>query len=133
MYEGVVKNVRGLAPLFAGSEHNVCGKNLILLTKTANTHYLADITPSHRSNVVASFSLNPEPIADLWEGKWPDTGERITSSISKRLEAVKYAQDSGFEVKVRGDPILTPDCWEEDYATFLSEVKSMHINFHYWT
>jgi len=49
------------------------------------------------------------------------------------LEAVKYAQDSGFEVRVRVDPILTPDGWEEYYAAFVAEVKSMHINFHYWT
>ena len=133
LYAGVVQHVRSLAPLFSDPQHNVCGNKLILLTKTANTHYLADITPSHRSNVVASFSLNPEPIADLWEGKWPDTGERITPSISKRLEAVKYAQDSGFEVRVRVDPILTPDGWEEYYAAFVAEVKSMHINFHYWT
>jgi spore photoproduct lyase len=103
------------------------------LTKTANTHYLADIIPAHRANIVASFSLNPESIADMWEGKWPDTGERITPSISKRLEAIKYAQDLGFEVRVRVDPILTPHGWEEHYAAFIAEVKSMGINFRYWT
>ncbi|HET9922056.1 MAG TPA: hypothetical protein VFQ30_19640 [Ktedonobacteraceae bacterium] len=133
LYEGVISHVRNLAPLFANSNRNRSGNKLILLTKTANTHYLADIAPEHRANVVASFSLNPEPIADLWEGKWPDTGERITPSISRRLEAIRYAQDEGFEVRVRVDPILTADSWEEHYAAFVADVKAMGINFRYWT
>jgi hypothetical protein len=100
----VIQHVRNLAPLFSNPARNLSSNKLVLLTKTANTHYLADISPAYRSNVVASFSLNPEPIADLWEGKWPDTGERITPSISKRLAAVKFAQDLGFEVRIRVDP-----------------------------
>lgn len=133
LYEGVVQHVRNLAPLFSDTNHNPCGNKLILLTKSANTRYLADIAAAHRSNIVASFSLNPEAIADLWEGKWPDTYERITPSISKRLEAVKYAQDLGFEVRVRVDPILTPDDWEEQYAGFIADVNKVGINFRYWT
>jgi DNA repair photolyase len=133
LYEGIIPHVRSLAPLFAKADYNKIGNKLILLTKTANTHFLADIHPDHRSSVVASFSLNPEPIADLWEGKWPDTGERITPTISARLEAVKYAQELGFEVRVRIDPILTPPNWEDYYKDFVSLVKARGINFRYWT
>lgn len=133
LYEGVVEHVRNLAPLFSNPSLNPQGNKLILLTKTANTHYLADIIPAHRHNIVASFSLNPESIADLWEGKWPDTSERITPSISKRLNAVKYAQDLGFEVRVRLDPILTPDEWENHYTAFVADIKNAGINFRYWT
>ncbi len=133
LYEGVAPHVRNLAPLFASSSHNPCQNKLILLTKTANTHYLADIAPAHRRHIVVSFSLNPESIADLWEGKWPDTGERITPSIASRLQAVRQAQDLGFEVRVRVDPILTPDGWEEQYAAFIADVKNAGINFRYWT
>lgn len=133
LYEGVMPHVRTLAPLFSNPDRNLSGNKLILLTKTANTHYLADIPAEQRSNVVVSFSLNPEPVADLWEGKWPDTGERITPSISRRLEAVRYAQDLGFEARVRVDPIFTPEQWEEHYAAFIADVKSLGINFRYWT
>jgi hypothetical protein len=133
LYEGVIPHVRTLAPLFANEQANPKRNKLILLTKTANTHYLADVLPEHRSQIVVSFSLNPESVADLWEGKWPDTQERITPPISKRLEAVKYAQDLGFEVRVRVDPILTPQGWEEAYATFFADVKKMGVNFQYWT
>lgn len=132
LYEGVIPHVRSLAPLFANPEINSNQNKLILLTKTANTHYLEDILPEHRGNVVVSFSLNPESIADLWEGKWPD-GERITPPVISRLEAAKYAQDLGFEVRVRVDPILTPKGWEGEYKDFIYLVKSMGIDFKYWT
>ena len=133
LYEGVAPHVRNLAPLFANPTLNRNNNKLILLTKTANTNYLADVKPVHRKNVVASFSLNPESVADLWEGKWPDTGERITPSIAKRLDAVKYAQDLGYEVRVRVDPILTPFGWEEQYSDFVSQVMKKKIEFRYWT
>jgi len=133
LYEGIIPHVRNLAPLFSSTDHNKCGNKLVLLTKTANTHYLSEINPSHKANIIVSFSLNPETIADLWEGKWPDTGERITPPISTRLEAVKYAQDLGFEVRVRVDPILTPENWEDYYKSFVADIKNRGINFRYWT
>jgi DNA repair photolyase len=133
LYEGVVYHARSLAPLFADPTRNRQGNKLILLTKSTNTHYLDDIRPEHRANVVVSFSLNPEPIADLWEGKWPDTGERITPPIAQRLQAARFAQDLGFEVRVRVDPILTPKGWEERYAEFVADVKAAGISFRYWT
>jgi DNA repair photolyase len=133
LYEGVTGQVRSLAPLFANPMHNPLSNRLILLTKSANTGYLAEVAPEHRSNIVASFSLNPEPVADLWEGKWPDTGERITPFITHRLQAVRYAQDLGYEVRVRVDPILTPPGWQDLYAAFISEVRAAGITFAYWT
>ncbi|MFC2037483.1 spore photoproduct lyase family protein [Chloroflexota bacterium] len=133
LYEGVVEHVRSLAPLFGDSDINRNGNKLILLTKSSNAHYLAEISPKHRSHVVVSFSLNPEPIADRWEGKWPDTGERITPPISERVKAAKYAQQLGFEVRVRLDPILTPEGWREQYSAFVAGVRGQGINFHSWT
>jgi DNA repair photolyase len=82
---------------------------------------------------VVTFSLNPESIADLWEGKWPDTGERMTPPIQQRLEAAQYAQELGFEVRIRVDPILTPEGWEDMYAAFVSQVRACGLSFRYWT
>jgi DNA repair photolyase len=133
LYEGVISHVRNLAPLFASELYNPAGNKLILLTKTKNTHYLQDIKPEHRHHIVVTFSLNPEPIADLWEGKWPDTGERITPPIAQRLQAARAAQELGFEVRVRIDPILTSAHWEAMYADFVHEVRTAGIQFRYWT
>lgn len=133
LYEGIAPHVRNLAPLFESESHNPKGNKLVLLTKSANTHFLEEVRPEHRGNVVVSFSLNPEGIADLWEGKWPDTGERITPPIVRRLQAARFAQDLGFEVRVRVDPILTPVGWEEQYRAFVALVKEMGVRFRYWT
>jgi hypothetical protein len=133
LYEGVAPHVRNLAPMFGKRKYNPNNNKLVLLTKTANTYYLQDIASSYRKNIVASFSLNPESVADLWEGKWPDTEERITPHISKRLDAAQYAQNMGFEVRVRVDPILTPERWEDAYTEFVADVKKKGIDFRYWT
>jgi hypothetical protein len=132
LYEGVIPHVRSLAPLFANSQINQNGNKLILLTKTANTKYLTEINPENRKNIIVSFSLNPEKVADLWEGKWPD-GVRISPSIAQRLDAAKHAQNMGFEIRIRLDPILTPPKWEELYAEFVSEIKKRRLDFQYWT
>lgn len=132
LYEGVTGLVRQLAPIFGSINFNSLGCKLILLTKSINTRYLSDIAPDHRQNIVVSFSLNPEPIADLWEGKWPD-GVRITPTIKQRLEAALIAQELGFDVRVRIDPILTPVEWQSHYKDFILQVKNLKLNFSYWT
>jgi DNA repair photolyase len=104
-----------LIPLFANKETNPYGRKLILLTKSTNIHYLEGLPTT---NVLMTFSLNPEPIADLWEGKWND-GLRITSYIKDRLTASAKAQQMGFEVRWRIDPILPIDNWAEIYRDFL--------------
>lgn len=120
------------APLFASLPANPKDCKLILLTKSSNTHYLKEIETVNRRNVVVTFSLNPEPIADLWEGKWPD-GVRITPTIQHRLDAAALAQELGFEIRVRIDPILTPVGWQEHYFDFVREVRQTGIDFRYWT
>ena len=122
LYEGVTHHVRNLAPLFGSAVTNPKGCKLILLTKTANVRYLEDIAPGDRRNIIVTFSLNPEPVADLWEGQWED-GTRLTPSIYKRIAATTYAHNLGFEVRARLDPILTPEGWIEMYGHFLNLAK----------
>jgi len=132
LYERVAPHVHNLAPLFGDSRFNPRGNPLILLTKTANTPALDDIDPSHRHAIKVTFSLNPEAIADLWEGKRED-GTRITPQVARRLEAARHAQNLGFEVRARIDPILTPEGWEEHYRAFFAEIKRLGIHFTYYT
>jgi DNA repair photolyase len=103
--------------MFADPVRNPSRAKLLLLTKSRNTHFLRGLPTA---NVLVTFSLNPQAIADLWEGRWPDTLERITPSISERLQASMDAQGMGFEVRWRFDPILTSDGWLEHYREFLT-------------
>lgn len=130
LYEGVTGHARRLIPLFARAQTNPRGSKLILLTKSANTHYLEGLPTE---NVAVTFSLNPEREADLWEGKYSDTGERITPSISRRLEACLQAQRFGFEVRWRVDPVLTPEGWEQDYREFFREAAALGLMPRYIT
>ncbi len=114
LYEGVTDLARRLIPLFADPQTNPYNRKLILLTKSKNVHYLEG---QPTTNVLMTFSLNPEPIADLWEGKWND-GVRITPSIDERLTASMKMQQQGFEVRWRVDPILPVDNWSHIYRRF---------------
>ncbi|MFI5298753.1 MAG: DUF3987 domain-containing protein [Polyangiales bacterium] len=129
LLEGVTGHARRLIPLFTDPRSNPLGNPLILLTKSANTHYLAQLKDSELRrvngripNVSITMSLNPEGIADLWEGKYPDTMQRITPPISRRLEALRFAQDLGFDVRLRVDPIMTPHGWELQYTEFFDQL-----------
>ncbi len=140
LYEGVTGHARRLIPLFVDSETNPDGRRLVLLTKSANTHYLdwrqddpefpvfsrvcGEAAAKHGGripNVSVTFSLNPDPIADLWEGKWPDTLARITPHIDRRLAAAQTAAELGFDVRWRLDPILPVDSWQDLYRHWLGD------------
>jgi hypothetical protein len=132
LYEGVCHHVRNLAPLFGDPDLNATGHKLVLLTKTANVRYLAEIAPEHRHNIVVTFSLNPNRVMDAWEGKYDD-GVRITPPAEVRLAAAKQAQDLGFEIRARLDPILTVTDWEAAYAQFITDARQMGVHFRLWT
>jgi len=124
LYEGLTGHARQLIPVFSDPDRNRKGCRLVLLTKSTNVHFLEDLATKD-APVSVTFSVNPEPIADLWEGKYPDTLARISPPISDRLRAAREAQRMGFDVRLRLDPILTPPGWEEMYAALLSEVADL--------
>lgn len=120
LYEGVTRHAQRLIPLFADKKTNPFNRKLILLTKSSNVQHLAGLPTA---NVLATFSLNPERIADLWEGKWDD-GVRITPRIHERLDASRKAQQMGFEVRWRIDPILPVANWAEIYQRFFANAAT---------
>ncbi len=127
LYEGLTGHARTLIPWFADPEKNRRGCRLVLLTKSANVHYLSALQAKD-APVAMTFSVNPDPIADLWEGKYPDTLERITPPISERLGAAKEAAKMGFEISLRLDPVLTRPGWEEMYREFFSDIGRMKLS-----
>ena len=121
LYEGVTGYARTLIPLFASSETNPHKAKLLLLTKSKNIRYLEGLPTE---NTIVTFSLNPETIADMWEGKFDD-GVRVTPPVSERLAASHQAEKMGFEMRWRIDPILTPDGWEHEYKTFFTQAANL--------
>jgi len=120
LYEGITGHARALIPLFASQITNPYNRKLILLTKSTNIHYLEGLPTE---NILVTFSLNPEAIADRWEGKWND-GVRITPPIQDRLAASALTQEMGYDVRWRVDPILPVDNWKELYREFLESAAA---------
>ncbi|MBM4045891.1 MAG: hypothetical protein FJ279_12305 [Planctomycetes bacterium] len=116
LYEGVTGHARCLIPLFAGARTNPHKSKLILLTKSTNVRYLQGLPTD---TILLTFSLNPEAIADLWEGKFED-GVRVTPRVNERLKASLRGQDMGFRVRWRIDPILPVDEWQATYSQFFN-------------
>jgi len=128
LLEGVTGHVKRLAPLFASPKTNPLGNPLVLLTKSANAHYLEEVASiaGATEKIVVTFSLNPEAVADTWEGKYAD-GLRMTPPIDARLAAMKRAQDLGFEVRARIDPILPIGGWQALYDDFFVQMADLGI------
>jgi len=124
LYEGLTGHARELVPRFADPAANPNGCQLILLTKSTNVRFLESL-PTR--NIVVTFSVNPESVADLWEGKYPDTMERISPPIVERLRACLEAQEMGFETRLRLDPILTPPGWREMYREHIAEIAGFGL------
>ncbi|MBU2600712.1 MAG: hypothetical protein KKA32_00855 [Actinobacteria bacterium] len=119
LYEGVTGYARTLIPMFADPDTNPFKRHLVMLTKSANVHYLEGLPTE---NVVVTFSLNPQPIADIFEGRYPD-GLRVTPDIGRRLEASAECGRMGFTTRWRVDPIVPVDGWQDSYREFFADAS----------
>jgi len=81
---------------------------VLFLTKSSNVQNLLNIEPHHQA--IISFSLNAIPVAERWE-KAP--------SVLKRIEASKKVFDAGYEVRIRIDPMVPVENWQEHYLQLL--------------
>ncbi len=93
-----------IIPIF---ETQQCHK-ILFLTKSSNVNNLLEI--KHHNQVIISFSLNAIPVAEKWE-KAP--------SVLKRIEAAKKVFNAGYEVRIRIDPMVPIENWQEHYLQLL--------------
>ena len=89
---------------------------LLLLSKGANVGWLVR---KPRRQTIVSFSLNPKYVAEKWEKK--------TAPPKKRIEAARKVLDAGYETRLRIDPMIPIEGWEEQYKELIDEVfRNMH-------
>ena len=90
---------------------------LLLLTKSNRVGWL---TKRHRKQTIASFSLNATEVWRRWEKRTP--------SPQQRIDAAKRLIESGYEVRIRIDPIFPIEDWKTHYEdlvfSVLSELRS---------
>lgn len=98
-------NMRKIADLFETQDKH----KLLLLTKSDNVKWL---TEKPRKQTIASFSLNATEVSRKWE--------RGAPSPEKRIDAAAELLESGYEVRIRIDPIFAIRDWQRHYEKLIS-------------
>jgi spore photoproduct lyase len=93
-------NMREIANIFETQSRH----KLLLLTKNSHVEWLVQ---ERRKQTIASFSLNA---TDVWR-RW----EKRTASPQERINAAKRLISSGYEVRIRIDPIIPIQDWQASY------------------
>ncbi|MBF0197730.1 MAG: hypothetical protein HQL32_08465 [Planctomycetes bacterium] len=89
-------------------------KNMLLefKTKSANVKYL--LSRPLPTNIVCSWSLNPQTVIDH--------EEHFSASLEDRLSAARECADHGCKVAFHFHPIIYYKGWQKDYADLAAEV-----------
>jgi len=84
---------------------------VLFVTKSPAVGNLLEV--ENKRQAVVSFSLNAEVVANRWE-KAPKVAERI--------KAAELLKDAGFEVRIRIDPMVPVEGWEDAYGQLLDGI-----------
>jgi len=87
---------------------------LLFLTKSAAVTTLLGL--AHGGRTIISFSINTNKVWRYLEHRTP--------SPTDRLKAARQAQDAGYEVRLRIDPVIRYSTWQKDYEALADEVFS---------
>ncbi|MBT7935808.1 MAG: radical SAM protein [Nitrospina sp.] len=85
--------------------------NAALELKTKSDQVANLLNHSDPTNIIVSWSLNPQTIIDL--------EEKGTPSLAQRLESARACIDKGYRVGFHFDPIILIPGWEEAYRQLI--------------
>ena len=111
MENGATVFSKAIIPLFESQDRH----KVLFLTKSNNIKNLLEINP--HTQVIVSFTLNAIPVAELWEKRAP--------KVSDRIKAAGELHKSGYEVRIRIDPMVPVDGWEKYYKELIDSVFSV--------
>ncbi len=84
--------------------------NAVLELKTKSDQ-IENLLKHDPTNVIVSWSINPQEIADR--------EEKGTPSIARRLEAARLCQEKGYRVGFHFDPVIIFPGWEQAYESLI--------------
>ena len=99
-----------IIPFFEAQDRH----KVLFVTKSNNVRNLLEINP--HSQVIVSFTLNALPVADVWEKKAP--------KVLDRIKAATELDKAGYEIRIRIDPMVPMDNWEELYQELIDTIFS---------
>lgn len=92
---------------------NPYGHKVLFLSKSNRVENLLDI--EEHDHAITSFSLNAPEVSKKWEGGSP---------VKKRIEAAKKLIEHDYETRIRIDPMVPVDNWDEKYENLIDMIFS---------
>lgn len=86
---------------------------LFLLTKSNFVDFLLE---KPRKQTIVAWSMNPPEVAKRYEDR--------TAPPEKRIEAARAVQETGYDTRIRIDPIFPIEGWRDHYQSFLYLILS---------
>ena len=99
-----------IIPLFKAQKRH----KLLILTKSSNVKKVLD--SEAQKQVIPSFSINSFKVSKKWENGAPNP--------KRRIGAAKKLSEDGYQVRLRIDPIVPIENWEEDYIELVDHIFS---------
>ncbi|MFW6126217.1 MAG: radical SAM protein [Chloroflexota bacterium] len=96
--------------LFEGQEQH----KVLFVTKSTNVEHLLE--GAYQDTAVVSFSLNAEAVAERFEKGAP--------SVAERIEAGRKLAEARYEVRVRIDPMVPVEGWQDAYRGLVGLIFS---------
>jgi len=101
---------REFIPWFGRSENGY----LFMLTKSDNVDDILDLP--HNGHTIVAWSMNNAAVSRKYEIGAP--------TFRRRLAAARKVQEAGYPLRIRLDPIVPFEGWEEAYAMTIKEIFS---------
>lgn len=106
--EHLTRAGREFIPWFGQTENGY----LYMLTKSDNVDTILDLP--HNGHTIVAWSLNDPEVSKTFEIGAP--------SFERRLGAAKKVQDAGYPVRIRLDPIVPIQGWQEKYLETIKRI-----------
>lgn len=100
-----------LVSLFANQSRH----KLLFLTKSTVIDNLLEMEPTPQ--VIVSFSVNARGVAERFE--------RGAPAPESRIDTAKKLKDAGWQVRIRLDPMIPVEGWEDDYGKIIDQINEL--------
>jgi len=108
-YDYMTEITKWIVPLFGEQSRH----KLLILTKSVNIDNLLNL--DHNDQTIFSMSINAQKVGRIFEGKSPKPYDRVL--------ALKQVKDEGYPVRIRIDPMLPINGWQDNYIRLLRYIK----------
>jgi spore photoproduct lyase len=99
--------------LFNGQQRH----KVLFLSKSKNIEHLLE--GDYRNNAIISFSMNADSVARRFENGAP--------TVAERIEAASKLSKTGYEVRIRIDPMVPVPDWEDGYKELVDNIFAKFV------